>query len=373
MDRYKQALSEVVSINPPFFEGPISEITKYYESRRWFELGKTLLNLLKQPGIVGERMNFYTKFVTVFADYLDPIHHAQIIQLVSEDLTSPTAALEFISERLGKFDKFPDAKDWLTLQIINAHTVNGEFEVAMKMLCDVEKGITESSSMIVRSLYYKTITALDKARGDYDSFYEHALLFLSTSKQYNDVVLAYDLCMSALISKDVCSFGELAAHPVLQSLYKGENEWMANLICLLDNGSPTIIDEFNDKYLPIIKKRPQFIQYIEVVKFKVTISVLLQLIFQRPFESRVFTFDEICQVCKIPKNQVEIVVLKALAAKIIQGFINEVDERIIVTWCKPKALGIVRLQHLKDQIDRWIKRVHEQRILLELKSQAVVG
>ena len=97
------------------------------------------------------------------------------------------------------------------------------------------------------------------------------------------------------------------------------------------------------------------------------------MIFIRPFNSRIFTFDEVAQVCHLEKANVELLVMKALSAEIVKGQIDEVNEKIIITWCKPKALGTERLKHLKQQIDNWVARVHEKRIALERKSQPLVG
>ena len=369
----EQALQEIIAINPPFFEEPIQEIKKLYETRHWFELGLNVINLLNQPGIVGEKIEFYKKFVKYFAGSLDPLHHVQIIHLVSQDYSSPQVAIQFLEDSMEQFKNSKDAKDWLSLQIVAQNIINGDFETALNQVCQVEKSVTEFSPMIVRTLLYRVEASLDKARGDNDSFYKHGLLYLSTLKKYDDVVLAYDLCAAALMSRNVCSFGELASHPLLQILKDSENKWIYDLIILLDNGTPEIFDEFNKRFLPIIESKPQFVNHTEIIKFKVTLAILLQLIFSRPFESRIFTFDEIYKTCQIPKNQVEIVVLKALSSEIIKGFIDEVDERIVVTWCKPKALSTLRLQHLKDQIDRWIEKVHDQKVLLEIQAQAVTG
>ncbi|KAK8886151.1 26S proteasome non-ATPase regulatory subunit 13 [Tritrichomonas musculus] len=369
----EQALQEIIAINPPFFEEPIKQIKHLYETKHWFQLGLNVIDLLNQPGIIGEKIEFYKKFITYFIGSLDPLHQVQIIHLVSQDFSSPKAAIDFIEESLKAFKESSDAKSWLELQVVAQYIINGDFETAFNLLCKVEKNVTEFSPMMVRTLLYRVQASLDKARNDNDSFYEHGLLYLSTIKKYDDVVLAYDLCSAALISRNVCSFGELASHPIIQILKDSENKWIYDLIILLDNGTPEIYEEFNKKFLPIIESKPQFVDYTDTIKFKVTLSILLELIFSKPFESRIFTFDEIYRVCQIPKNQVEIVVLKALSAQIIKGFIDEVDERIVVTWCKPKALGVVRLQHLKDQIDRWIQKVHDQKVLLEIQSQAVTS
>ncbi|OHT13842.1 26S proteasome non-ATPase regulatory subunit 13 [Tritrichomonas foetus] len=369
----EQVIQEIITINPPFFEKPLGIIKHHFETKHWYELGENLIDLLSQPGIVGEKISFYEKFISLFTRNLNPFHCAQIIYLTSQDFSSPQDSLTFLEDSKKLFQKDPEAHDWISLQMISHYIIDGEFEKALSQTVEIGKNIKDSSSMFLRSLYYKVQSTLDKARGDYDAFYEHAMMYLSTSRQYKDVVLAYDLCSAALISQSVCSFGELAEHPIVKTLESSENKWMFNLIKLLDDGSPLIIDEFKERYLPIIEAKPRFSKFVENIKFKVSLSVLMQLIFQRPFESRVFKFDEITFVCKIPKSQVELLVLKAFSAKIIEGYIDEVEEKIFITWCKPKSLGIMRLHHLKDEIDRWIEKIHEQQVKLAQKTQDVVG
>ena len=86
-------------------------------------------------------------------------------------------------------------------------------------------------------------------------------------------------------------------------------------------------------------------------------SVFMTLIFNKPFDERILTFDEISSECQIKKNEVERFALKALAKELIQGYIDQVEETIVIIWIKPRALPIERIQHLKTEIDRWCQVV----------------
>jgi 26S proteasome regulatory subunit N9 len=368
-----EVLDELVARNPPFFEGPVAAINENIKSRHWYELGLALTDLLQLEAVVGERKMIYEKGINYYEKFLDPVQLAKIIHLVSQEFTAPTAAIQFLEAAIPKLESSANAKQWIKLQIVAQLIINGEFEAALSDLTAIEPTIDQSTDLAVRSLFYKVQSSLDKARGDYDSFYKYTLLYLSTSRQSGDMVLAYDLCQAALCAKDVFSFGELAGHNVIQSLKGSENEWLMDLIMLMERGSPSSIEEFNSRYVHILSSRPLFSAFLEIISRKVKLCVLQELIFQRPFESRVFAFDEVSRVCCVPKDEVELLVLKALSAGLIRGFINEVDEIFVVTWCKTKTLSIPRLSHLKEEIDRWIKKVHDQKIRLEERAQLVVG
>jgi 26S proteasome regulatory subunit N9 len=368
-----EVLSRLVASNPAYFQAPVDLVSDHLSSKRWFELGLSLLNLLRLDAMVGQRRDVYDSLISKFNSVLDPFHLAEIIFIVSEEFPSPAASREFLESSLSKFDGAPNAQMWLNLHIVTHYIINGDFEGALSLVFRIAADFDHATDLAVRSLFYKVLSSLDKARGDYDAFYEHALLFLSISGQTGDIVLAYDLCTAALCGPTIFSFGEIATHAIIRALEFTENEWLMNLIFIMEAGSPTAIATFEETYLPILRSRPSFSPWLDLISMKVRLCMLQELIFQRPYESRVFGFNEVVAVCAVQKSEVEILVLKALSAGLIEGFIDEIEERFVVTRCKTKTVSGGRLQHLKDQIDRWCDLVNRRRRLLEEKAQAVVG
>ena len=370
-----EVIDEIEKINPTELSQKLKEISAYISSQRWYELGVSLQGFIEKPSLKGHRQFVFENLIEKYSPYLDPFHYAHLILSTSDDFQNPDETIQFLQTiaESKTFERKGEAKSLILLREVDVMTQKGDFEVALKHLNLIEKDVTEQTPLEVRSSFHRTQSNLDKARGDFDAFYQHALLFLSTSRIEKDVVLAYDLCMAALFSNKVCSFGELAAHPILNSLEDGEYQWLRELILLLDKGEPQTITEFNERFLPIINKSQQFSSYLGAIQTKLALSVFLQVIFSRPFENRTLTFDEVAKACSINKDQVELLVLKALSAEIIRGTIDEVEQKIVVTWCKPKALGKERLKHLKHQIDEWIEIVHRQKLELDNKTQSFVG
>ena len=364
-------LRKVCDLNPSKLEPIIQNIEELYLSKRWFELGERIVELLSL--FSGFRLELFETYIKLFFDALDSLHKANIILYVSEDILPIEKSRRFLESQLSSFSKPNDPKDLLNLQIIFLHTQAGEFEIAHNLLTDVEKRISESTPLIIRSRFHRTQADLDKARGDFDAFYEHALLYLSTSRILESHVLAFDLSMSALCSAKVCSFGELASHPILNSLKDTTDSWLFDLILLLDSGSSDSIPIFNEKFASIILNDDRFKSFLPIIQQKIALSVFLNIIFSRPFDSRIFSFEEISKSCHVPLDQVEWLVMKSLSTELIKGEIDEVEQKVIVTWCKPKALDQNRLKHLKQQIDRWCSIVHSQRVALSKRAQPVVG
>lgn len=367
-----EKVRNIIDENPTVLEPIFSKADAYFNSKKWYELGQKVLDILALPELRGKCYYIYNNFIVTFFDTLDPFQRAKIILKVSEELDIQQS-LQFLDQSLEQLKKYPEPTTLIKLRIVFCHTQLGQFETALNQLIAIEDTITEKTDLYVRSQFHRTQADLDKARGDFDSYYTHALYYLSTSKDTTNQVIAYDLCMAALFSVSVCSFGELASHKILDSLVGTPNEWLRNLILLLNKGAPSSIPEFNEKFMPIIAANETFNQFKVPIQQKIALSVFLQLIFARPFESRIFSFEEISRECHVPLDRVEILVMKALSTELIRGEIDEVAQQLTVTWCKPKALDLERLKHLKVEIDRWCDKVHQQMFALSQRAQPVVG
>jgi 26S proteasome regulatory subunit N9 len=364
-------LRSLVDRNPPFFSDSVSTITRYIDKRHWFELGLALLDFLKLEALIGERSDVYKAVVQPFERLLDPFHLARLVFLVSEEISSPNAARKFLEDSLSKFDGAVNARNWIRLQMVQPYVSNGDFERALHLLLEIELTMDYKTDPAVRSLFYKVRCSLDKARGDNDAFYESGFLYLSASGQRDDLVLAFDLAHAALCSTNVFSFVELTSHGILECLRKTENEWLRAFVFMLADGSIEAISEYEQKYLAILRAKPGFVPYLQRIELKVRLSVLQELIFQQPYESRVFKFSDLEKVCQVTKNEVELLILKALAGGLLEGFIDQVEETFVVTRCRPKALTRDKLVHLKAEIERWTSVVHQRRIQLERQARPV--
>ena len=368
-----ETLYQSIVAKNPDFTPVVDKIRRFIETRHWYELGLAFTELLAMPAANGLRKPLYDELIANREQSLERVQLAKIFEWVVVDADSPDYAIDFLKEAIPKVEPNKTAKQWIRLQIVKQLVKKEDFEGALAAIFELQSDMAQGTDLSVRSLFYKVRTELDKARGDFDSFYENGLLLLSTSGAVDDRDLARDLCVSALCAKTVFSFDELAGHGIVRCMQGTEDEWLMELVQLMERGRTECIAEFDEKFLGRLKDDPQFTEYIDLISMKVRLCVLQDLIFQRPFESRVFEFGEVAEVCAVRRDEVELLVLKALANGLIKGFIDEVDQRFVVTWCKTKTLSERRLSHLKEQIDRWIKRVHEQKKLMEERAQPVIG
>ena len=370
-----EELKPLVALSPEKFSGKAKALEDMITAKQWYEFGLEMISVYSMPELAHHKKEIFDTLIVKYGASLDPFHFTSLVISTADDIGDPDAGLAFVKElRDGKlFEKLPQPRDLLNLRIVVFLSAKSQFEDALELLNTVEARVNTETPIVIRAALHKTQAVLDKARNDYDSFYAHALLHLSTSQVTNDPQLAYDLCAAALFANSICSFGEIAAHPVLDSLNGTENAWLGDLIRLMDKGSPESIDTYNERFAPLIAKSPVFSPHAAVVQRKMALSVFLELIFERPFDKRTFTFQTIADACRVPIDKVELLVLRAMATGVIRGTIDEIAQLVVITWCKPKALGIARLSHLKDELDRWIGLVRDQRVALETGAHDVVG
>ena len=358
----KEVFNDLISINPQYFEAPVAQIISYAEEKRWFELGSSLEELFSAEVTIGEREIIFSKFILPFAKLLNPKHLTNIIILVSKEFSSPSKSLEFIknNSKIVENQKFAPL---LQLQAITLMIQNGLFEDSLKLLTELSKDINEFSPLPIRSEYWKTKCLLDKANGNFDDFYQDAFYYLSTSspKSYT-ISLAFDLCIAAIVAKNIYSFQELSAHPILDTLANTRNGWIRDLILLLNEGNPDTIYTFEHEFADKIKGNKYLASHLDLLRSKIKMSIFMTVVFNKPFDNRTVTFDEIAENCHIQKPEVEHIALKAFANNLIKGHIDQVEECITITWSKPRALTIERIKHLKGEIDRWcqiVSRIQE--------------
>lgn len=347
----------------------ISKIEERFQKKQWHELGIQLLEYLKSEDSKENKWIVYEKY-RIEAGFLHKHIHSEIVVTMSSYLSTPDEKIQFLEATLPSFKGSSIEEMMIQLEIAFNKICKPDFDGASGILKQIEKNITSNTELRLRSKLHQQQCYYYKARAEFDDYYHHALMYLSTSKSdKSDKCLAYDLCLAALASQNVCSFAELASHPILNSLIKTDVAWLRDLIILLSNGDQDCISKFQSTYCPIIEKHEIFSKFKANIERKVKLAVFLQMIFTRGFDRRVFQFSEISQCCQIDPEHVEFLILAALSSGLIKGEIDEVSQQLYITWCKPKVLDKQRLLHLKDEILRWCRIVSEQKDTLNQKAE----
>lgn len=161
--------------------------------------------------------------------------------------------------------------------------------------------------------------------GDHAQYYRTALrylgcieletLSLSTQQQH-----AFYLGLAALLGEGVYNLGELLAHPVLETLKSTENAWLVDLLYAFNSGDINKFEAMKVKWGSIADLAAQEL----FLRQKISLLCLMEMTFKRPSHNRQLSFAEIANETKLPLNEIELLVMKALSQGLVKGAIDQV-------------------------------------------------
>jgi 26S proteasome regulatory subunit N9 len=140
--------------------------------------------------------------------------------------------------------------------------------------------------------------------------------------------------------------------------------------------------------------QPTLAQNATFLNQKLRIMTLMELVFRLPAKNasasssssaaassgkdmgaprgRVLTFNDISTGCDLPKDQVEWLLMKALALKVIKGEIDQVSETVRIKWVSPRVLDVDQVKALRQRLAVWQQEVEQTTVFVENSSQQIV-
>ena len=228
---------------------------------------------------------------------------------------------------------------------------------------------TESDVAIVHSAYYECAMTYCKAVGPPEAFYKEAISFLyytplnTISPPSEQFSLATDLSLSALTGDGVYNFGEVVHNNkmILDVLNGTENEYLVKLMTASADGDVDVLEKISTEYADAIGKQPTLVNRADVVKEKITLLALVNMIFERPSSERTLTFEDIGKRTKMPIEKVELIIMRALSLGLIKGSMDQVDQTVDVTWVMPRVLDGEDMRQLANRFGEWAVKVSKTR------------
>ncbi|KAE8877042.1 hypothetical protein PF005_g22963 [Phytophthora fragariae] len=318
----------------------------------------------------------YQEFIRSFQDKLNQIRLVVICTEISTQFADPAKAQEFMEQLLGQLSTKTahEAVLLCKMQIAQLKFRRGaEFLAEVKATVDDDKQLVESlvgAEPVVHASYYRVACDYYGALGPADKFYKNALMFLAYT-QYDEMRpnerfdLAVNISIAALTGDGVFNFGEVLATPILRALEGTDKQWLSDLLHAFNKGD---IDRFNEIVGQNSKEfnaQPALVSKQDYVKEKVALLALMVLVFQRPSHERNIGFHEIAEATRLPLEQVEWLVMRALSCKLIKGSIDQVDGIVRVSWVQPRVLDNSQLQELVTRLDGWEKKVNSTLLYVE--------
>lgn len=105
---------------------------------------------------------------------------------------------------------------------------------------------------------------------------------------------------------------------------------------------------------------------------KISLLCLMEMTFKRPANQRMISFEEIARETKLPLNEVELLVMKALAQGLVKGHIDQVAGMVNMTWVQPRVLDRNQVAAMATTLDDWMQSITSMEKLIENRANEIL-
>lgn len=360
----------------------IYQLEDYYERKLWNQLTIALEELYQNPeGLVGTlRQQIFSLFLSQFQTKLNQI---KLIDFLLQSFDDNQVCYEKLKELKGSLvaeltkkygSRKPDNLDelinndesviYINLQIARYALLLNDADLADDILESVgakfENTLQNEFSSKINAAFYLTKCQYYKIHDNYNLFYTNGLLYLSSLDtplpEDQQIKFCYDLCIAALLGSKIYNFGELILHDILKVISNDDSNyiWLFNLIQYLNSGN---LVKFNEWLKPSLSKSPLLAHHEKFLHQKIVIMSLLELISTELTTNKKLLFKSISDVTGTPIDEVELLIIKCFSLNLIKGYINQIQQILVVTWLQPRILNLDQVKTLYNHLVDWDSRV----------------
>ncbi|KAJ7273374.1 hypothetical protein C8J57DRAFT_1129200 [Mycena rebaudengoi] len=369
------AVSQTPQDLHPFFDA----FRVLYNKKLWHQLTLKLFAFFDHPASRPYRVDVFETFVRDFETKINQLRLVEMGVKVSKEIDNPQTHLTFLTSLLTRITSAPsnskseEANVLLLATIARAKLLYGDVE-GTKTDMDKAWAVLDRLEGVdngVNAAYYQVAGDYYKAKSDYAPYYKNSLLFLAcipnlaTDLTAEDrLARAHDLAISAFMGETIYNFGELLMHPILDALDSTPHEWIKKLLFTFNEGN---IGKF-EALAPLFPKEPILQESHSFLRQKICLMALIESVFKRAADDRTMSFQTIAEETRLPLEEVEHLLMKALSLKLIRGSLDQVDQKAQITWVQPRVLSRQQIGTLAKTLEEWVNKLNrvEQRIAPEL-------
>jgi len=364
------------------------EMATLCRNKLWHQLTLKILPFVSNPSNLrattegtNSFLALYDKVVLCVDKKLNSLSLCRIASavansLVASDGTAGKAVLENLMEqkdRLGVPATIYVQSRLHLLNLVLLEKTGGDIDTAqLQSIHDslkvnaskLQEMTVDSATTLVNSAHFECSMKYRKAVGPPEAFFREALSYLnctSVDQMQDPKALAVDLTLAALTGEGVFHFGEVVNTPLLKVLADTPEEWLMEFMHVMAKGDVVAFNQICEKYATQIQTQPALVNRAAAVKEKITLLALVNMVFQRPSAERVLSFGDIAAAVQISLDQVELVVMRALSLKLIEGCLDQVSQTVEVSWVMPRVLTEEQLQGLSTRFGEWAVKVSKTR------------
>ncbi|XP_005746715.1 26S proteasome non-ATPase regulatory subunit 13 isoform X1 [Pundamilia nyererei] len=347
-----------------------------YNKRLWHQLTLKLMVFVRDPcfktgdGII----QLYDNFMSDFEHRINPLSLVEILLFVARQMSDQKDAIVFLEKTREKVKSSEEAVILCKTAIGNLRLEINDVPATKKEIEEIEETLNNLPGVTsVHGRFYDLSSKYYRLVGDHAAYYKDALRYLGcvdircfpeTERQER----AFTLGLAGLLGEGVYNFGELLMHPVLESLRNTDKQWLIDTLYAFNAGNVEKFQSLKSAW----GQQPDLASQEGKLMQKIQLLCVMEMTFTRPANHRQLTFTEIAQSAKIPVNEVELLVMKALSVGLIKGNIDEVDQKVQMTWVQPRVLDLQQIKGMKERLDSWCDEVKDMAVLVEQQAHDIL-
>ncbi|CAH1380757.1 unnamed protein product [Tenebrio molitor] len=354
-----------------------AEIEELHNKKLWHQLTLKLQKVIKKSELQkGDNLiQLYNSFIQTFENKINPLSLVEIAAIVVEQFKDPKEAIAFLEKTEVKVKINPDAQNLCKVLAgqIQLDKLN-DLDATKKVIEEVEATLDNADGVTaVHGRFYLLASQYYRIQGDHAQYYRTALRYLGcieldTLSGEVKHQHAFFLGLAALLGEGVYNLGELLAHQVLESLKSTDTSWLVELLYAFNSGDINKYEAMRPQWSSIADLAAQEL----FLRQKISLLCLMEMTFKRPSHNRQLTFNEIAKETKLPLNEVEVLVMKALSQGLVKGAIDQVAGTVNMTWVQPRVLDRSQITSMIERLNEWCIHVNSMEQLLEEKASEIL-
>uniref|UniRef100_A0A8D0CVS7 Proteasome 26S subunit, non-ATPase 13 n=1 Tax=Sander lucioperca TaxID=283035 RepID=A0A8D0CVS7_SANLU len=315
----------------------------------WHQLTLRLTDFVKDPCFkTGDGLiQLYDNFLSDFEHRINPLSLMEIILYVARQMKDPKDAITFLEKTKEKVKSSDEAVILCKTSIGRLKLEISDLPATKKIIEDVEEMLNNLPGVTsVHGRFYDLSSKYYRIIGNHASYYKDALRYLGcveitdlpeTEKQER----AFTLGLAGLLGEGVYNFGELLMHPVLETLRNTDKQWLIDTLYAFNGGNVEKFQGFKTAW----GQQPDLATNEAKLMQKIQLLCVME---------------------------VELLVMKALSVGLIKGNIDEVDQKVQMTWVQPRVLDLQQIKGMKERLDFWCGDVKNMAMLVEQQAHDIL-
>ncbi|RWS20543.1 26S proteasome non-ATPase regulatory subunit 13-like protein [Leptotrombidium deliense] len=356
----------------PQFQQFWTSFEELHEKRLWHQLTVQLLKFLESPDAKNTNLvALYDRFLIDFEMKINPLTLTEMVVIITYEVKEYESQLKFVEKMKEKVKNNREASNLCSVLMGRLKLTNGDMRGVKDILGELSPVFDEETGVTpIHGRYFQLSSDYYQISGNHYEYYRNALRYLGCtdlSKIPNEELQkrAFALALAALLGDKIFNFGELLQHEIIKHLEK--EKWLVDLLNAFNFGDL----EAYERLRPLWTQQADLKRSERNLTQKICLLCLMEMAFKST--NGVLSFTEIAEKTKLNVNEVEFLVMKALSLGLVKGSIDEVEQKVHLTWVQPRVLDKQQIVSLRSKLDVWCKSVREMEKVLESKAGDIIA